>query len=216
MDEPKLGSAHFQRIDESDDARFYEIPRLVTHIDEPACEALGAFYRTNLPAGGDLLDLMSSCVSHLPEDVAYRSVIGLGMNARELEANQRLTHRIVHDLNVDPVLPFDDATFDGCAVAVSVQYLVNPIEVFSEIGRVLRPLAPCIVSFSNRMFPTKAVAVWRAVGDTDHARLVGHYFIEARQFSEPELHDLSPDPENSDPIFAVVARRTALPEGPDG
>ncbi len=207
MTEAELGREHFQRVDETDDALFYQSPRLVTHIDEPACRALGACYRETLPAGGDILDLMSSCVSHLPDDVLYRSVTGLGMNDAELDANHRLTRRIVHDLNRDPALPFEDASFDGCAIAVSVQYLVRPIAVFAEIARVTRPMAPCIVSFSNRMFPTKAVAVWRAVGNRDHARLIGHYFIEAGGFGEPELSDLSPDPGNSDPLYVVVARR---------
>lgn len=209
MAEAELGREHFQRVDETDDALFYHSPRLVTHIDEPACAALGACYRATLPAGGDILDLMSSCVSHLPDDVAYRSVTGLGMNHAELDANHRLTRRIVHDLNRAPALPFDDASFDGAAIAVSVQYLVQPIAVFAEIARVSRQGAPCVVSFSNRMFPTKAVAAWRSVGDRDHARLVGHYFIEAGGFGEPELRDLSPDPGNSDPLYAVVARRTA-------
>lgn len=210
MVEAELGRAHFQRIDETDDALFYQIPRLVTHIDEPACQALSAFYRTHLPANGDIIDLMSSCVSHFPDDVAYRSVTGLGMNIGELDANQRLTRRLIHDLNRTPALPFEDACFDGCAIAVSVQYLVRPIDVFAEIARVLKPLAPCIVSFSNRMFPTKAVAVWRAVGDADHGRLVGHYFIETGKFGEPELHDMSPNPENSDPLYVVMAGRAAM------
>ncbi len=214
MVDVELGHEQFQRVDETDDALFYQTPRLVTHIDEPACRALGDFYRTTLPGGGDIIDLMSSCVSHFPEDVLFRSVTGLGMNADELDANQRLTRRIVHDLNRTPILPFEDASFDGCAIAVSVQYLVRPIVVFAEIARVLRPMAPCIISFSNRMFPTKAVAVWRAVGDVDHARLVGHYFIESGGFDEPELRDLSPNPGKSDPLYAVVARRAAVEATP--
>ena len=82
MVELPLERIHFQRVDETDDALFYKFPRLVTHIDEPACRALGDFYRTNLPVGGDIIDLMSSCVSHFPEDALYRSVAGLGMNVR--------------------------------------------------------------------------------------------------------------------------------------
>ncbi len=214
MADVELGREHFQRIDETDDALFYRSPRLVTHIDEPACAALRACYRATLPVGGDIIDLMSSCVSHLPADVRYRSVTGLGMNAAELEANHRLTQRIVHDLNRTPALPFEDASFDACAIAVSVQYLVQPIAVFAEIARVSKPLAPCIVSFSNRMFPTKAVAVWRAVGDLDHGRLIGHYFIEAGGFGEPELEDLSPDAGKSDPLHVVVARRGAAEDAP--
>ena len=33
------------------------------------------------------MDLMSSCVSHLPGEVGYGEVIGHGMNAEELAAN---------------------------------------------------------------------------------------------------------------------------------
>ena len=209
MVELPLERIHYQRVDETDDSLFYKFPRLVTHIDEPACRALGDFYRTNLPVGGDIIDLMSSCVSHFPEDALYRSVAGLGMNVEELDANHRLTKRIVHDLNRTPDLPFEDASFDGCAIAVSVQYLVQPIAVLTEIGRVLRPSAPCVISFSNRMFPTKAVTAWRLGGDADHARLVGYYFSETGKFAEPECRDISPDPGNSDPLYVVMARRAA-------
>jgi SAM-dependent methyltransferase len=214
MAEIELGREHFQRIDTTDDALFYQSPRLVTHIDAPACRALGAYYRATLPAGGDIIDLMSSCVSHFPDDVLYGSVTGLGMNTVELDANERLTRNLVHDLNRTPALPFEDASFDACTIAVSVQYLVQPIAVFAEIARVSRPGAPCIVSFSNRMFPTKAVAVWCAAGDHDHARLVGQYFIEAGGFGAPELNDLSPDPGNSDPLYVVVARHAGAQGAP--
>lgn len=207
MADAQLGAAHFQRIDESDDRLFYGTPRLVTHIDDPACAALVAYYGRTFPAGGAILDLMSSWVSHLPDDILYGSVIGLGMNAVELDANPRLSGRVLHDLNADPALPFADTSFDACAIAVSVQYLTQPIAVFAEIARVLRPGAVCAVSFSNRMFPTKAVAVWRAVGDRDHARLVGHYFVEAGGFDEPEFENISPNPGMSDPLYVVSARR---------
>ncbi len=150
---------------------------------------------------------MSSCVSHLPDELVCASVTGLGMNRAELEANPRLTDHLVHDLNARPVLPFDRARFDACLIAVSVQYLTRPLEVFADIARVLRPGAPCMVSFSNRMFPTKAIAIWRALGDAGHARLVAHYFALAGGFDEPELADLSPEPGVSDPLFAVTARR---------
>ena len=207
MTESELGEAHFARTDETDDSLFYVLPRLVKHIDEPACAALAAYYQRTLPSGGAILDLMSSCVSHLPDDTAYASVTGLGMNRAELESNPRLTEHLIHDLNVDPVLPIGDGCFDACTIAVSIQYLTRPIDVFAEIARVLRPGAPCIVSFSNRMFPTKAVAVWRALNDGDHARLVGYYFAQAGGFDESELHDLSPAPGESDPLYVVAARR---------
>ena len=207
MTEPPLGPENFTRQDESDDALFYAEARLVTHIDEAACAALAESFRKLLPGGGDLLDLMSSCVSHLPADVAYGRVCGLGMNQVELDANPRLTDTVIHDLTSDARLPFADGGFDGCMITVSVQYLTRPVAVFGDIARVLKQDAPCAVSFSNRCFPTKAVAVWRSLGDTDHARLVGHYFTETGRFETPEFADLSPDPGRTDPLYMVTARR---------
>ncbi len=211
MVENGLSAEHFVREDDSDDRLFYETPRLVTHIDAPACAALARFLGAQFAPDGDILDLMSSCVSHLPEDAATRSVIGLGMNAVELRANPRLTGAVIHDLNAMARMPFADNSFDGCSISVSVQYLTRPIEVFAEIGRVLRPGSRCAVSFSNRMFPTKAVALWRGLGDRDHARLVDHYFNEAGGFDEPRYADLSPNPGGSDPLFAVSAAMIAAP-----
>ena len=80
MADKQLQPEHFERIDDSDDAHFYTEPRLVKHIDEPACDALELFHRVALPKGGAILDLMSSCVSHLPTDTEYSRVCGLGMN----------------------------------------------------------------------------------------------------------------------------------------
>jgi SAM-dependent methyltransferase len=200
---------HFRRQDESADAGFYATPRLVTHIDDEAIKAATRFYRQQLPPGGRILDLMTSWVSHLPADVAYESVAGLGMNRPELEANPRLTERVTQDLNRDPVLPWADGTFDGAIVTVSVQYLVRPIEVFAEVGRVLRPGAPFIVTFSNRCFPTKAVMLWQMLGDEQHAGLVSTYFRLSNAFAPAMAYDLSPRPGVTDPLYAVVAN--ALP-----
>jgi len=142
-----LNPQHFVREDEENDRRFFEMPRLVTHIDAPACAALGEYYGRILPEGGEILDLMSSCVSHLPVDVHYHGVTGLGMNEVELLANPQLTAAVIADLNATPVLPFADAVFDGCVISVSIQYLTRPVAVFTEIARVLRPGATCMVTF---------------------------------------------------------------------
>lgn len=196
----------FVREDEGDDDRFYEQPRLVVHIDDAARAALAECYARLLPPGGRVLDLMSSMESHLPAAPPLAGVTGLGMNAIELAANPRLTERILQDLNYAPILPFADATFDACLIAVSVQYLTHPVEVFAEIARVLVPGAPAIISFSNRCFPTKAVAVWLGTTDGQHAWLVGEYFARAGGFDAAETLDLSPGG-LGDPLWAVVARR---------
>jgi SAM-dependent methyltransferase len=204
-----LRPEHFRRYDESADAAFYEFPRLVTHIDDAAIAAATAFYRQLVPAGGRVLDLMSSWISHLPDDVDYAHVAGLGMNEQELAANPRLHERVVQDLNADPALPWPDAHFDAAIISVSVQYLVRPAEVFAEIGRVLVPGGPLAVTFSNRCFPTKAVAVWQMLDDRGHAELIGLYFRLSGAFGQPRAHDLSPEPGRSDPLFAVVAKALA-------
>lgn len=208
--ENPLRHEHFRRVDESDDALFYTEPRFVTHIDDGAIAVVRAFYAQLLPAGGAILDLMSSWASHLPEESRFQRVAGLGMNEAELAANQQLTEWAVQDLNREPVLPYGDREFHGAVVTVSVQYLVRPVEVFAEVGRVLEAGAPFIVTFSNRCFPTKAVAAWQMVGDREHADLVGLYFRLSGAFGGPEAYDLSPAPGRSDPLYAVVAR--ALPE----
>lgn len=193
----------FQRYDESDDAQFYVQPRLVNHIDDRAIRATTELFRDYLPAGGDLLDLMSSWVSHLPTDVRYGRVAGLGMNEAELQANAQLTDYRVQNLNQNPQLPYPDGAFDGGMVTVSVQYLTNPVAVYREIGRVLRPGAPFLTVFSNRMFPTKAVAIWQALDDRGHQQLVRSYYEQGGVFDQIEVLDRSPRGW-SDPLYAVV------------
>ncbi len=203
--ESPLRPEHFWRYDSAPDAEFYVEPRLVTHIDDAAIAAAGAFYGRVLPVGGRILDLMTSWVSHLPDASVYAGVAGLGMNAEELAANPQLDEWVVHDLNADPVLPWPDDTFAAAIVTVSVQYLTRPAEVFAEVGRVLQPGGPFVVTYSNRCFPTKAVAAWQMLDDRGHADLVGLYFGLSGAFGQVRAYDLSPNPGKSDPLFAVVA-----------
>jgi SAM-dependent methyltransferase len=195
----------YEREDDSADAWFYGVPRKVVHIDDEAIAALGRLYAAVLPAGGRLLDLMSSWRSHLPGSIHAREVVGLGMNAEEMTDNPQLTTSIVHDLNHDPRLPFGDGAFDGAMCAVSIQYVLHPLQVFREVRRVLRPGAPFVVSFSNRCFPTKAVAVWLGTGDRQHVQLVRAYFEAGGPWTDVTEEDRSPDG-GGDPLYAVWAR----------
>ncbi len=195
----------FQRYDETDDAQFYRQPRLVNHIDDQAIRVTTDLYRDYLPAGSDVLDLMSSWVSHLPANTHYGRVAGLGMNETELRANPRLTDYVVQNLNLTPELPYPDNTFDGGMVTVSVQYLTQPVAVYRELARVLRPGAPFLTVFSNRMFPTKAVTVWQRLDDQGHQQLVRSYYEQTGLFEQIEVLDRSPRGW-SDPLFAVVGR----------
>ena len=202
---PELPPGAFLKQDGSDDAGFYVPTRLVTHIDEVATRALTKYYRATLPAGGVVLDLMSSWVSHLPPEVAFTGVIGQGMNAEELRANPRLSRSFVQNLNRNPILPLEAGSCDAALCCVGVQYLQRPLEVFAEVLRVLRPGAPFLVSFSNRCFPTKAVAIWHSLDAGGHAALVRLYLQRAgfRDISAEVLRDGS----KSDPLIAVTGRR---------
>jgi hypothetical protein len=195
----------FAKLDDEEDELFYGPPRFVYHIDKSAVAALTEFYRNVLPAGGVLLDVMSSWVSHLPPEVSYAEVIGHGMNAAELVANPRLSGWFVQNLNRDTKLPLADSSVDAAMICVSIQYLQTPVTVLREVGRVLRRGAPIAISFSNRCFWTKAVAVWRALDDDGHARLVERYLRDAG-FERVETHRLAEWVEDErDPMIAVVA-----------
>ena len=202
---PNFPPGAFAKEDPGDDADFYAEARLETHIDDPAIAALTDFYRVALPPGGVVLDLMSSWISHLPDDVAYGEVIGHGMNAEELAANPRLDRWFIQDLNQDLVLPLAEASLDAAMICVGVQYLQQPVAVMSDLARTLRPGAPLVISFSNRCFPTKAVALWLNLGPRDHARLVDLY-LRAAGFADVQTHVLR-DGRTSDPMTAVVGRR---------
>jgi SAM-dependent methyltransferase len=199
-----LSPLAYAREDESTDDRFYLTPRKVVHIDDGAIAALGALYAAVLPAGGRLLDLMSSWRSHLPADFRAREVVGLGLNAEEMADNPQLAAHVVHDVNRETRLPFGDAEFDGAMCAVSIQYVIHPVRLLREVGRVLRPGAPFVVSFSNRCFPTKAVAVWLDTTDQQHVQLVRGYFEAAGGFADVRDEDRSPG--RGDPLYAVWAR----------
>src|ERR1700744_4501549 len=152
---PGLPEAAFDKEDPSPDAEFYAFPRFVTHIDDRTIAAVTQEYRESLPPGGAILDLMSSWVSHLPQEIAYTSVVGHGMKEEELAANPRLSRWFVQDLNINPALPLGEGVFDGVGLCVSVQDLQRPVDVFQQVRRVLQPGGPFVVSFSNRCFPTK-------------------------------------------------------------
>jgi SAM-dependent methyltransferase len=179
--------SNWERVDESNDTRFYLDPRLVVHVDEHFIAALGHFFAARLPPGGVILDLMSSFKSHLPAEYNPGFVVGHGMNEIELQANDQLNQYFTQDLNLNPVLPFKSGHFDAVLNTVSVQYLRRPLEVFREVGRVLKPGGLYIVSFSNRMFPTKAVALWRNLPEPGRVALVQQYFEESGAFEPAQV-----------------------------
>ncbi|MEH6467338.1 MAG: hypothetical protein V7722_06870 [Porticoccus sp.] len=200
----KLTEDAFRRVDEAPDEKFYVIPRFTSHIDPDAIEAVTEIYRQYIPENTDILDLMSSWLSHLPEETHYQRVVGLGMNAREMANNKQLTDTIVHDLNINPTLPFGNNEFGAGLICVSIDYLVKPVAVLKELGRVLQSKAPLIITYSNRYFETKATAAWLYLSDDQRTYLIKSFLTETGCFEEIELMNRSP--EMGDPLYAVVAK----------
>ncbi len=209
----------FRREDESDDGVFYEDPRFVSHLDATALNTVERL-AAGLIVEEDpvVLDLMSSVDSHLPSKRTFSKVIGLGLNEEELRANPTLTDWVVQDLNNDPTLPFGDETFDVDMNVVSVEYLTRPVEVFKEVGRVLKPGGLFLVVFSTRWFPPKVVRVWEDAREEERIGIVEEFFRVAEVFGNTEnfISMGLPRPEDdryfslgtpSDPVFAVFAEK---------
>jgi SAM-dependent methyltransferase len=194
----------FDRADPDPDDVFYAAPRLVTHIDDDAIAAVGSLYE-ELGIDGDVLDLMSSWVSHFRTPPNRLRV--LGMNEIELDANPMADERIVHDLNADPRLPLGDESVDDVVCCVSVDYLTRPVDVFRDVARVLRPDGRFVCTFSNRVFATKAIRAWLYGTDEDRCEIVAEYFRRSRVYAEPTIARRSPAGLRGDPLFAVWASR---------
>jgi len=200
----------FFRADQQDDGSFYAIPRLVYHIDEPAVSSLTQYYRNNIPKKSDVLDICSSWVSHYPLEFpkVMKRISATGMNSLELRANDQLTDFTPRNLNIEPKLPYEDASFDVVTCVVSIDYLISPIEVLKEVNRVLRPGGKVIISQSNRCFPSKAIAMWLKMNDRQHLELINGYLQYAGGFLQRKAFDITadgPDSVNFNPMFIVEA-----------
>ncbi|HTL85414.1 MAG TPA: methyltransferase domain-containing protein [Acidimicrobiia bacterium] len=192
----------FARGDESSDARFYAVSRFVTHIDDGAIAAVSGLYE-ELAIEGAVLDLMSSWVSHFRN--APKQLTVLGMNGAELEANPQASCCVVHDLNESPTLPFGDDTFDHAVCCVSVDYLTDPVAVFRDVARVVRSGGLFVCTFSNRLFPTKAIRGWLMSDDVAHMEIVREYFARAGGYEPAIARQCTPAEHRGDPLFAVWA-----------
>lgn len=213
-----LDETAFERMDARDDREFYTNPRMVQHLDAAARGEISALYGRLLQPGMRVLDLMTSWDSHLPA-LEGLHVTGLGLNSAEMEHNARLDERVVHDINAAATLPFGDGQFDGAVCTASVEYLIEPFAVFTELARVLKPGAPLVVTFSDRWFPTKSIRAWEELHPFERVALVLEYFRRDERFTD--LQTLSvrnlPRPaddkyygqlRSADPVFAVWGRRS--------
>ncbi|MFZ0612257.1 MAG: methyltransferase domain-containing protein [Desulfobacterales bacterium] len=208
----------FERQDERPDDRFYERPRFVHHIDDTAIEMVRNTYGRFLTDGMRVLDLMSSWQSHVPTTAKIARLAGLGLNAEELKGNRQLTDFTVQDLNVNKVLPYESEAFEVVLNTVSVEYLTDPVAMFKEVARVLRPGGHFVVTFSNRWFPPKAIRIWQELHDFERMGLVSEYFMHSGGFTDlhtysvrglprPHTDEYYPDLSFSDPVYAVWGQK---------
>jgi len=197
----ELPSHWFDRADSSADEGFYATPRFVAHIDQATIDALTAYYLEFIPPDARVLDLMSSWISHLPEGLPLTRLAGLGMNEAELQRNEQLSDWCVHNLNDNPQLPYAPHTFERVVIAVSIQYLVRPLEVMASVRNTLQPGGKICIAMSHRLFPTKAIAAFQYASPEDRMRLVS-YYLEHSGFEAIEVHDRSP--QGADPLWLVT------------
>ncbi|WP_373543472.1 class I SAM-dependent methyltransferase [Chamaesiphon sp.] len=211
-----LNSTQRQKLDVSNDRDFYDVPRFVTHVDPGFIDRLTTLYRERLLPDTRIFDMMSSWVSHLPDEMKFKYIQGHGLNQQELAKNPRFDGYFVQNLNQELKLPLEDESFDAVLNTVSVQYLQYPEAIFAEVYRILKPNGIAIFSFSNRMFYNKAIAAWRDGSETDRVELVKGYFKSVAGFSTPEaIVQVSQVPEllrwmgagGGDPFYAVTARK---------
>ena len=166
--------------------------------------AITAFYREILEPESNVLDLMGSWISHLPKELKFEKVIGHGLNRAELTANAGYSEIFVQDLNQNQKLPLENSSVDFVLNCASFQYLQRPVQVWEEVKRILRPRGKVIITFSNRMFPTKAVKIWRILPMGDHAVYVASVLKQAG-FRLIEKQHLVRENETNDPVWVVSA-----------
>ncbi len=211
----------FDREDMTADRDFCVQPRFVYHLDTAAIGAVREIYGRLLKDGMKVLDLMGSWTSHIPDDICPEKLTGLGMNITELEKNERLTDRVVHDLNENPQLPFASGSYDAIVCTVSVEYLIHPEAVFHEMARVLKPGGLAVMTFSNRWFPPKVIKIWKELSEFERMGLVLEYFSGTGKFRNLETFSLRglprpwddkyfPRMRHADPVFAVWGTRDEL------
>jgi len=213
-------NVYFSRLDASDDKIFYSEPRFVEHVDQQAVDSITSYVTNKLLQPGDsVLDLCSSWTSHImPGKLELSRVAGLGMNAKELEANKALTEWTVQDLNKNKYvqLPYENNSFDVVMCQLSIDYLIHPLEVMKEVSRVLKPGGKVAILISNRLFLTKAVGLWTGSDDIEHVYTVGSYLHYCGGgFTDIKAEDLSTRKKNGkermivgDPLYVITATKS--------
>ena len=192
---------------------FYSWPRLVTHIDDQAIALVGALY-DELGITGEVLDLMGSWVSHFrtrrPDSRSS------GMNAEELAANPLAAATVVHDLNADPRLPFDDESFDAWCAACRSTTSPGPSRSSGTWPGWSGPEGPVRAPSPTDAFPPKPSAAGCRPPTNSIASWSGPTFELAGGWDEPHSERRTPPFYPGDPLFAVwvAAARPGTRSGP--
>jgi SAM-dependent methyltransferase len=144
------------------------------------------------------------------------------MNESELKCNPSLNNGYtVQDLNKNPSLTqFSSNTFDAVLCSVSVDYLINPLKVFNDIGRILKPNGQFITSFSNRCFPTKVIGKWLKMNEKQRVEWIANYFLLTNTYFDTNTvraysffdDTFLPTSENefSDPMYIVLGHKKTV------
>ncbi len=201
------------KIDSSDDQSFYNHPRYVYHISESFRNRLTDIYSEYLYDHHVILDLMSSWVSHLPNNISYKKVIGHGMNDSELSSNKRLNSFWVQDLNKSQNLPIEDSSIDVGLIVAGWQYLQYPEKVSLELSRIIKANSLLIISFTNRAFWTKSPKIWSDSSEEKRVNYVKSVLFSTGWRVEKIYNEKTYDKKffgfytsESDPFYSIIAR----------
>lgn len=208
----------FKRTNEDNDSIFYQSERMVNHLDTTAINQVKDIYSQNLFSGMKILDLMSSWTSHIPANIKNCHITGLGLNKKELQANKQLSEIILHDLNLDIVLPLKDNQFDAVICTSSIEYLIRPLEIIKEVARVLKPQGVLIIVFSNRWFEGKQIISWSDMHDFERLGYVLDLYLKSDEFDNLQTESIRGlqrplddkyinERLTSDPVFAVLGKK---------
>ena len=209
----KLSDEDRYKIDFADDKIFYHQPRFVNHLSHSFRNRLTHLYSQYLYNHYVVLDLMSSWVSHLPENTKYKKVIAHGMNESELKSNLRVDSFWVQDLNKTQNIPLEDSSVDIGLIVAGWQYLQYPEQVSLELSRVIKNDSYLIISFTNRAFWTKSPNIWINSSEEGRIEYVKSVLSNNGWNIERIFNELTYEKKlfgfyssESDPFFSVIAK----------
>ena len=209
----KLSVTDRSKIDFADDQIFYQQPRYVHHLSDSFRSRLRHLYLNYLHKHYVILDLMSSWVSHLPEDITFKKVIGHGMNEAELSSNKRLDRFWIQNLNQTQNMPIESSSVDAGLIVAGWQYLQYPEKVALELSRIIKTDSLLIISFTNRAFWTKAPNIWTYSSEDGRVEYVSSVLMENGWRIENIYKEKTMEKKllgiysaESDPFFSVIAR----------